>query len=153
MPLAHRDAQLAPREVRAEAPVHTTAERQVAVLRAVEAHVEGVVELAGVEVGRAEVDRARTSPAFTGQPPSSVSTVAMRNTFGTGVSQRNSSSIARGDDRRVVDDLTPVLGVLGQEREQARERVGHGVEPGDEEEEADVEDLFARQLLAVDLDA
>ena len=41
--------------------------------------------------------------------------------------------------------------MLGEEREEARERVGDGVEPGDEEQEADVEDLVARELLAVDL--
>ena len=56
-----------------------------------------------------------------------------------------------GDDRRVVDDLLPVLGVLDEEAEHAVERRGDGVEPGDEEQEADVEDLFAGQALAVDL--
>ena len=44
-----------------------------------------------------------------------------------------------------------MVGVLREEREEARQRVGHGVEPGDEEQEADVEDLLARELLAVDL--
>ena len=57
----------------------------------------------------------------------------------------------RGDERRVVDDLLPVLGVLGEEAEHAVERRRDGVEPGDEEQEADVEDLLAGQPLAVDL--
>ena len=51
----------------------------------------------------------------------------------------------------MVDDLAPVIVVLGEEGEEARQRVGHGVEAGDEEQEADVEDLLAGQLLAVDL--
>ena len=44
-----------------------------------------------------------------------------------------------------------VLGMRGEERVEAGERVAHRVETGDEEQEADVEDLVAGQLLAVDL--
>ena len=51
----------------------------------------------------------------------------------------------------MLDDLAPVLVVLGEEGEEARQRVGDGVEPGDEEQEADVEDLLPGELLAVDL--
>ena len=42
-------------------------------------------------------------------------------------------------------------GCSREEREEARERVGDGVEAGDEEQEADVEDLLAGEALAVDL--
>ena len=45
----------------------------------------------------------------------------------------------------------PLLGVLGEVGEHAVERGGHRVEPGDEEQEADVEDLLAGQPVAVDL--
>ena len=51
----------------------------------------------------------------------------------------------------IVDDHLAVLGVRGEERVRAGERVAHGVEPGDEEQEADVEDLLLREPLAVDL--
>ena len=51
----------------------------------------------------------------------------------------------------MLDQLAAMVGVCAQEREEARQRIGHGVEPGDEEEVTDVEDLLARQLLAVDL--
>ena len=44
-----------------------------------------------------------------------------------------------------------LLGVLGEVGEEAVERRGHGVEAGDEEQEADVEDVLARQAVAVDL--
>ena len=66
VPLAHRDAQLAPREMRAEAAVHTAAEREVAVARAVEPHLERVGELGFVDVGRSEVHRDERSRAAPG---------------------------------------------------------------------------------------
>ena len=78
--------------------------------------------------------------------------MAIRGTpCGTGDSHRSSSSTARGMSVGVVDELLPVLGVLREEGVRARERVAHRVEPGDEEQEADVEDVLARELLAVDL--
>ena len=51
----------------------------------------------------------------------------------------------------VLDELAPLLGVLGQEGEHAVEGGGDGVEPGDEEEEADVEDVLAAEPVALDL--
>ncbi len=50
-----------------------------------------------------------------------------------------------------LDQLATVLGVLGQEGEHAVERGGDGVEAGDEEEEADVQDVLARQPVAFHL--
>ena len=41
------------------------------------------------------------------------------------------------DDVGVVDDAAAVLRVLREEREEARERIGDGVQPGGEEHEAD----------------
>ena len=47
--------------------------------------------------------------------------------------------------------LAPIVGVLGEVAEHAVERRRHGVEAGDEEQEADVEDLLVREPLAVHL--
>src|SRR4051812_7611195 len=56
VPLAQRDAQLAAREVRAEATMHATAEGDVRVDLTVEAHLERITERRGVDVGRAVAD-------------------------------------------------------------------------------------------------
>ena len=58
-----------------------------------------------------------------------------------------------GDDVGVLDELAAVLGVLRQEGEHAVERGGDRVEPGDQEQEADVEDVLAAEAVAVDLGA
>ena len=50
----------------------------------------------------------------------------------------------------VLDELAPVLGVLGQEGEHAVEGGRDGVEPGDEEQEADVENVLAGETVALD---
>ncbi len=56
----------------------------------------------------------------------------------------------RGRDLgRVVDELAPVLGMGGEKREHAVERGRDRVEARDQEQEADVEDLGAAELLAV----
>ena len=70
---------------------------------------------------------------------------------GTGDSQRSSSSTAAGMIVGIVDDHPAVLRMRGEERVRTGERVAHRVEAGDEEQEADVEDLVASELLAVDL--
>ena len=54
-----------------------------------------------------------------------------------------------GDRGRVLDELLALCRLLGEIGEEAVERGGDGVEAGDEEQEADVEDLLARQTLAV----
>ena len=51
----------------------------------------------------------------------------------------------------MVDELLPVLGVVREVGVGARERVAHGVEPGDEEQEQRVEDVVAGEAFAVDL--
>src|SRR5207249_608432 len=55
------------------------------------------------------------------------------------------------DDGGVLDDLAAMVGMGGEEGVEARQRVADGVEAGDQEQEADVEDLLAGQLVAVDL--
>ena len=96
VPLAQRHPQLAAGEVRTEAAMHTPAEREVTVDVAVESHLHRVGVLGGVDVGRAHVDEhERTLPARCDRRPGTPS-VAMRGTFGTGVSQRSSSSTALG---------------------------------------------------------
>ena len=57
----------------------------------------------------------------------------------------------RRDDLRVLDQLAAMLGLLGQVGEHAVERVGHRVEAGDHEQEADVQDLVVGELLPVEL--
>ena len=57
----------------------------------------------------------------------------------------------RRHQRRVGSQLPALVGVLAEVAEEAVERRAHGVEPGDEEEEADVEDVVAGELVAVDL--
>ena len=57
----------------------------------------------------------------------------------------------RRDDRRVVDDPPTLVGVLGQVGDEALEGVGHRVQPGQDEQEADADDLVHGQPLAVDL--
>ena len=90
-------------------------------------------------------------PFGIGQPLRTVSWVVMRMTPCTGVSQRSISSTAWGIERRVVDELLPLLGVLGEVGEHAVERRGDGVEPGEEEQVADVDDVLGREPVAVDL--
>ena len=49
-----------------------------------------------------------------------------------------------------LDELSPAVGLLGQVGEEARQGVGDGVQPGDEEEEADVTDVLPAQPVSVD---
>ena len=56
-----------------------------------------------------------------------------------------------GDELGVLHELATVLRVLGQEGEHAVQGGRHRVEAGDEEEEADVEDVLAGQPVALDL--
>ncbi len=89
------------------------------------------------------------SPAWIGQPASSVSATATRAMPMTGVSQRNSSSMAFGMSVGVLDELALLLGVLRQEGEHAVERGGDRVESRDQKEEADVEDVLAGEAVAL----
>ena len=91
------------------------------------------------------------SPLCTGQPASSVSCTATRATPMTGRLPAQQLLDGVRDDVGVLDELAPVLGVLRQEGEHAVERGRDRVEPGDEEEEADVEDVLAGQAVALDL--
>ena len=143
-------AQLEARQVRAEAPVHAAAERVVRVHLAVEAHLVGVGQRGLVGVDRAEADAHHVA-------------LADRAAEELGVLGGDAHDAAdrrlpaqqllhrRRHERRVGDELGPLLGVLAQVAEEAVERRAHGVEAGDEEEEADVEDVLAGEAVAVDL--
>ena len=72
-----------------------------------------------------------------------MSSTATRMMPPTGVSQRSSSSTADGTSDGSATSCRALLGVLAQVAEEAVERRAHGVEAGDEEEEADVEDVLA----------
>ena len=85
-------------------------------------------------------------------PAISTAHVATRGTSGTGVSQRSSSSTAPGI--RATDRSAAPAARSGWAREvgdRAAERRGHGVEPREEEQVGDVEDVLGREPLAVDL--
>ena len=91
------------------------------------------------------------SPSWIGQPASSVSS---HRDPGHAHDRRLPAQELLdgvGDDVGVLDELAPLLGVLGQEGEHAVEGGGDRVEPGDEEEEADVEDVLAGEPVALDL--
>ena len=53
--------------------------------------------------------------------------------------------------RRVARDGAAKLCVLGEVAEKAVKRGGYGVQPGDEEQKADVEDLVTGKAVPVDL--
>ena len=57
----------------------------------------------------------------------------------------------RRDQRLVLDQPAPPLGVGGEVDEEALQRGAHRVEPRDQEEEADVEDLLAGEPLTLHL--
>ena len=149
-----RDAQLAARQVRTEAAVHAAAERDVAVRargrsarrrrrrtrpgRRWRRRSSTITAVPAAIFTRSGARCPAWRPAARRSAPATPSAAAPRPRAGMSVG--------------IVDELPAMLGMRGEERVEARERVAHGVEPGDEEQEADVEDLFARELLAVDLD-
>ena len=98
MPLAQRDPQLPPREVRTEATVHTTAERDVRVVLAVEANVHRVVVRRRDPCSRRRSSASPRCPARRGRHSAGrPGTCAIRGTpVGTGDSHRSSSSTASG---------------------------------------------------------
>ena len=59
--------------------------------------------------------------------------------------------MAAGRSGGIVEDPLALVGVPGQPVDDARQRRGHGVEPGEHEQERDVDDVFAGERLAVDL--
>ena len=150
VPLAQHDAELAPGEVRTEAAVHAPTERQVTVHLTIEPHLERVGELGGVDVGRTDAHAHHVARLHRTTRDLGVFGAEARHAGHRRLPAQQLFDRGR-DDRRVVDDLLPMRWVLGQVRERTRERVGDGVEPGEQEQEADVEDLFASELLAVDL--
>ena len=91
------------------------------------------------------------SPLWTGHPPSSVSCDGHPGDAHDRGLPAQQLLDGVGDERGVLDELAPVLGVLGQEGEHAVERGGDRVEAGDQEEEADVEDVLAGEAVALDL--
>jgi hypothetical protein len=93
----------------------------------------------------AEPSTTATMSPRVGQPASCVS-CAHRGAPGTG--PPNEELDGRRDDRRVVDDLPAVFGML-RVRVVALEGVGDRVEAGDEEQEPDVEN--SSRELALDL--
>ena len=136
--------------MRPEATVDAAAEGDVAVDLAVEAHLVGVGELGLVGVGRSDhdhdlvagLDRAAVElGVLDGHPGDTHDRRLPAQQLLDGV----------GDERRVLDQLAPVVGVLGQEREHAVERGRDGVEAGDEEQEADVQDVLAGEPVALHL--
>ena len=148
---SQRHRELHAREVRAEAAVRAAAEGEVAVALALEVDALGVAELARRRRSRRRSAASPARPSRARRRRSSTSCFTTRGTAMTGVSQRSSSSTASGISSGFVDDAAALLGVRGEVRHVAAERRGHGVEAGEQQQEADVEDLVAREALAVDL--
>ena len=99
----------------------------------------------------APINSITCSPAFIGHPPTSTSSAEDAGHGGDGALPPQQLLDGGSDDRLVPGHLAPVLGLLRQVAEDAVEGVGHGVEPGDDEEEADVEDLLVGERHPVDL--
>ncbi|MFN8027024.1 MAG: hypothetical protein U0W40_11925 [Acidimicrobiia bacterium] len=116
----------------------------------VEAHVEAVGERGGVDVGRTDVHQDRVTDVHGAAADLRLDRREARYA-GDRALPAQELLHRGGNDRRILRDHPLVLGMLREEREEAGERVGDGVETGDEEQEADVEDLLAGELLAVDL--
>ena len=129
-----------------------TAERQVPVHLPVEAHLERVGELGGVEVGGAEVDH-HVVAGGDGLATDLRVLACPTDAGGHGGLPAQELLDRVGDHVRVLDDLASVIGVLGQEGEEAGERVGDRVEPGGEQDEADGEDLVASERAVLGLEA
>src|SRR4029450_10053747 len=96
-------------------------------------------------------------PALMGQPPSSVSSTATRATVVTGEPHRSGRAPRRtrlagaGHAARILGEPAPLLRLPREVGEEAVERGRDRVEPGDEEQEADVEDVFPGQPVPVDV--
>ena len=71
-----------------------------------------------------------TLPSGTVWPWSSTSRATYRPTCGAGGSKRRSSSIALGIERRIVDELAPLVGVLGEHLARPADEAGGGLVAG-----------------------
>ena len=150
VPFAHGHPQFDAGQVRAEAAVDTAAEGEMGI--GVAQQVDGVdAGVGGVSVLAAPMSSMTCSPARIGQPSTSTSSAKHPGDGGHGTLPAQQLLDGRRDHRLVRRHLTAVLGFLGEIAEDAVEGVGHRVEPGDDEEEADVEDLLVGELHPVDL--
>jgi hypothetical protein len=151
VPLAQRDPQLEPGQVRPEAPVDAAAEREVPVRLAVPPHGAGVRELGVVHVGRPEdghhvLARRDRAAADLDVPGGDAGDAHDRRLPPEQLLDH------RRDRLRLLGELPPRLGMLGQVAEEAVERRRDRVEAGDQEQEADVEHVLPGEAVAVDLD-
>ena len=112
---------------------------------------ERVGEVLGIEVGRVPQMPIGCRRRCARRSGRSRSSVAMRPPSVTGDSNRMSSSIGRRPQRRVGDQPLPLVGVAGEVAEEARQRRGDGVEPGDHQQPEDVEEVLAGEALALHL--
>ena len=146
-----RGAELHTREMGSQATVEPGRERDVTVGRAVEVDLQRVGERLGIDVrGRPQH---RDHVAFL-----HVFTVHREVGGREAAAERHRRERAEqlfdrgGEHGGVVDQLLTLLGMTGEVRHHVRQRRRHRVEPGDQQQEHDVEDLLATQTVAVDLD-
>src|SRR5262249_33440230 len=139
-----------PGQVGAETAVRTSAERAVPVRVAVEVHQLRIGEFGGVRVRCAEQ---RTDPFALADGASAYLDVLYGDPSDAGhrrlpAQQPFDSS---SQDVGLLEEVVTVVGVARQVHEEAVERVGDCVQPRDQEQEANVEQLLAGQRLPADV--
>ena len=84
-------------------------------------------------------------------PWNSTSLAAVRGSTWVGDSMRFSSSIAAGQSDGIAHEQRALLRVAGEHHDAGPDEARRGVVAGEHEEEAEAEQLFVGELLAVDL--
>ena len=87
-----------------------------------------------------------------GVPLSSVSHMAVRRKFMTGVTKRSISSTARGQEAAVVAQALPLVGVLEERVHRSGHQIAGRLVAGHREQEEEELELQLAELLALDLD-
>ena len=150
MECLQRDAQLEPCQVGAEAPVEAAREGDVAVVRPLEVDAGRLREDVGVHVGGGPHD----AELVAGLDLDAVDLEVGGGVAAAGHDRRlhPHQLFDRGREQRRVGDESVTFGrVAGEPVDHARQRRRHGVEAGEHEQERDVDDVFVREAVPVDL--
>ena len=145
-----RDAELQPRQVRAEAPVEAAREGDVAVVGSFEVDPGRFREHVGIHVGCGPHD-AQLVP---GLHLDAVDLEVGRGVPAAGRHRRlhaHELFDRRREERRVRDQPVAFVRVPGEPVDHARQRGRHRVEAGEHEQERDVDDVVPRETVPVHL--
>ena len=148
-PGLQRDPQLEAGQVRTGAAVDAGAERDVAVVLAVEDHVVGVLEHVGVAVGGRE--RHQHPIALVDRTPGELDVLARQPRHRDRRVRAQQLLDGHRPDLRPLAQLGTVFGVLGEVPQRRSDRRPRGVDPGDEHQVARAEDVRVGDRVAVDL--